>query len=377
MIDLSDTADQARFRADLRAWLAQNVPTEPTPGPLDARHAFLIEWHRRLYAAGYVGLSMPKHYGGQGLGPIEEAIFSQELSRVDGPPGPVNGYIARPLLSHGTEEQRRRYLAPMLRSEEFWCQGFSEPNAGSDLAGLQTRARDDGDCFRITGQKVWTSYGQFARHCLLLARTSSDGPKQAGITAFIVDLKTPGITLRPIVQMTGDEEFCEVFYDDVVVPKGSVVGAVGQGWEIAMATVAYERGPVDIGFQAKFEVMAARLARQISATGLDDVTARRTLARAAVGVEVLRLRCLHSLAARATGTPPGPDTSVDKLLMAATEQRLLSAAMELLGTAELGGDLSWFDAYLYSRAASVYGGTAQIQKNILANRVLGLPTRRS
>lgn len=376
MIDLQDTPDQATFRTELRKWLAANAPAEPMPSRLDVRHEFLTRWHRRLYDAGYVGLSWPREYGGQGLGPIEEAIFSQELSRAGAPPGPLLGYIGRPLLAFGTDEQRARYLAPMLRSEELWCQGFSEPNAGSDLAGLQTRARDDGDHYRITGQKVWTSYGQFARYCLLLARTSTDGPKQAGITAFIVDLESAGVTIRPIVQMTGDEEFCEVFYDDVIVPRENVVGSVGQGWEIAMMTVAYERGPVDIGYQAKFEVMAAALAREVAAAGLADLSARRSVARAAVGVEVLRLRCLQSLAERAQGKPPGPETSVDKLLMASAEQRLLSTAIEVLGATELNSDSSWFDAYLYSRAASVYGGTAQIQKNILANRVLKLPAGR-
>lgn len=376
MIDLRDTADQADFRSSLRAWLTENGPDEPMPSRLDARHAFLVSWHRRLYDAGYVGLSWPVEYGGRGLGPIEEAIFSQELGRAGTPPGPLLGYIGRPLLQFGTEEQRRRYLPAMLRSEELWCQGFSEPDAGSDLAGLQTRAREDGDQYRITGQKVWTSYGQFAKYCLLLARTSTEGPKQAGISAFIVDLQTPGITIRPIVQMTGDEEFCEVFYDDVVVPKANMVGALGQGWEIAMMTVAYERGPVDIGYQAKFEVMAAALAQTLRERDLEDDSARRRVARAAVGVEVLRLRCLQSLAERAKGKPPGPDTSVDKLLMASAEQNLLSTAVELLGPAALDPQTPWFDAYLYSRAASVYGGTAQIQKNILANRVLNLPAGR-
>lgn len=376
MIDLRDTADQAGFRASLRAWFTENVPHEPMPSRLDKRHAFLVSWHRRLYDAGYVGLSWPVEYGGRGLGPIEEAIFSQELGRAGAPPGPLLGYIGRPLLQFGTEDQRRRYLPAMLRSEELWCQGFSEPDAGSDLAGLQTRAREDGDHYRITGQKVWTSYGQFAKYCLLLARTSTEGPKQAGITAFIVDLETPGITIRPIVQMTGDEEFCEVFYDDVTVPKDNVVGVVGQGWEIAMMTVAYERGPVDIGYQAKFEALAAGLARTLRQRNLDDLSARRRVARAAVGVEVLRLRCLQSLALREQGKPPGPDTSVDKLLMSSAEQALLSAAVELLGPPALDPQTPWFGAYLYSRAATVYGGTAQIQKNILANRVLKLPAGR-
>ncbi len=374
MIDLTDSPSEATFRRDLRSWLEANIPSEPMPTRLDARHAFLTVWHKKLYSAGYIGISWPTEYGGRGLGVAEEAIFSQEIGRIGAPPGPMLGYIGRPLLSHGTPEQRQRYLPAMLRSEELWCQGFSEPNAGSDLAGLQTRAVDEGDHFLISGQKVWTSYGQFARYCLLLARTRTDGPKQGGITAFIVDLQTPGITIRPIVQMTGDEEFCEVFYDDVIVPKENVVGEVNQGRAIAMMTVAYERGPVDIGHQAKFEVMLEHLAASLRDSGRTDPETRRKVARAAVGVEILRLRCVQSLVRRAHGTPPGPDTSVDKLLMASTEQCLLTTAIELVGGEELsGGDTDWFNAYLYSRAATVYGGTAQIQKNILATKVLQLP----
>jgi alkylation response protein AidB-like acyl-CoA dehydrogenase len=374
VIDLRDTETEAEFRAGLRSWLASNMPTESMPTRLEERHAFLVTWHRRLYKAGYVGLSWPVEYGGRGFGPLEEAIFSQELAAAGAPPGPMLGYIGRPLLLHGTEEQRSRYLPAMLRSDELWCQGFSEPNAGSDLASLQTKAVDAGDHYLITGQKVWTSYGQFARYCLLLARTGGEGPKQAGITAFVVDLSSPGITIRPIVQMTGDEEFCEVFYDEVRVPKDNIVGSVGQGWEIALMTVAFERGPVDIGYQAKFEVYLEQLADQLRSTGRDDDANRRKLAAAAVSVEVLRLRCLQSLTRRAAGLPPGPDTSVDKLLMAGSEQQLLTTAIDLFGDREFAGqERPWFDAYLYSRAASVYGGTAQIQKNILANRVLKLP----
>jgi alkylation response protein AidB-like acyl-CoA dehydrogenase len=351
------------------------MPEERAPNRLDQRHQFLVRWHRKLYEAGYVGLSWPQQYGGQGLGPVEEAILSQELAAAGAPPGPMLGYIGRPLLMFGTDEQRDRYLPAMLRSDDLWCQGFSEPNAGSDLASLRTKAVAQGDHYVISGQKVWTSYGQFARYCLLLARTRTEGPKHAGISAFIVDLSSPGITVRPIAQMTGDKEFCEVFYDEVRVPRENLIGAEGQGWQIAMMTVAYERGPVDIGYQAKFEVILGELARELQRADRADQVNRRRLAGAAVAVEVLRLRCLQSLTLRANGAEPGPETSVDKLLMAASEQRLLSTAIELFGDGEVTGKhRPWFDAYLYSRSASVYGGSEQIQKNILATRVLRLPT---
>ena len=375
MIDLADTPDEASFRQQLRNWLREHVPPEPPPDLLPERHHFLRAWHRSLHDGGWTGISWPTQYGGRGLGVIEESIFNVELGLSEAPAGPHFGYIGRPLLHYGTEDQKQRYLPPMLASDELWCQGFSEPDAGSDLAGLSTRAVDAGDRFVVSGQKVWTSFAQFADFCLLLARTDPSKPKHAGITALVLDMRAPGVTVRPLTMSTGDAEFCEVFLDEVDVPKENVIGNVGQGWEIALTTLAYERGPVDIGFQARFERFLARLVDEAARRGgADDPAVRRELASAAVAVEVLRLQCLRSLTTRIeSAEPPGPEGSIDKVLMASTEQQLTTTALAILGPDTLVAEPSWFKAYLYARSASVYGGTREIQKNILAARVLQLP----
>lgn len=372
-MNLTETPAQAEFRAGLRQWLADNMPQGGPPRGLAERHAYLLDWHKRLYAAGWVGLSWPKQFGGQGRDAVAEAIFSEELGRSGAPPGPMLGYIGRPLMEFGTEYQRERYLPKMLASEETWCQGFSEPGAGSDLASLTTRAVESGADFVVTGQKIWTSYAQFAKYCLLLVRTRNEGPNHAGISALIVDMASPGISVRPIVQITGDEEFCEVFFDEVRVPKENLVGPLHGGWKIALTTLAYERGPVDIGYVARFQVLLSNLRDELIARGEVSSEVRKQVASASVAIEALRLQCLRSLSARVHGVPPGPESSVDKLLMARAEQQLLHVALATLGTSPLLQPGPWFNDYLYSRAASVYGGTEQIQRTILAERVLGLP----
>lgn len=372
-MNLADSPEEVDVRRRLRAWLADNKPADVMPEGLEDRHRYLVDWHKKLHRGGWVGLSWPTKYGGQGLGPVAEAIFGEELARADAPPGPLLGYIGRPFLQFGSEEQCRRYLPTLLASEELWCQGFSEPGAGSDLAALSTRADDAGDQFVVTGQKIWTSYAQFADFCLLLVRTSREGAKHRGISALIVDLRSPGVTVRPIVQITGDQEFCEVFFDETPVPKANLVGPLNGGWEIALTTMAYERGPVDIGYVARYQVLLTRLRDELVKRGPVPADVQRKVASASVMIETLRLQCLRSLTRRATGHPPGPESSIDKLLMANTEQYLLHVVTEALGADVLVGDSSWFNTYLYSRAATVYGGTAQIQKNILATRVLRLP----
>ena len=330
-----------------------------------------MEWYRLLYRHGWLGLSWPVEYGGRGLGPIEEAILNEEVGSAGGPPLPASGYIGRPILHHGSEEQKRQWLPPMLSFEEQWCQSFSEPGAGSDLAGISTRAVLEEGFYRLSGQKIWTSYGQFARFALVLTRTEPDSQRHHGLSLLVVDLTSPGVEVRPIITAEGAAEFCEVFYDDVAVPAGNLVGEAGQGWAYAMTTLAYERGPVDIGFQARYQSMLKDLAAQL--TDEDPVTAE-AIGRAAIAVEVLRMRSLQTLTRRADGALPGSEGSVDKLLMASTEQLLMRTALDLLGSrAFTDADSLWFRRYLYSRAATVYGGTAEIQKHIIAERVLHLP----
>ena len=376
-MDLRDSPEEAAFRSRLRAWLEDHAPKVPLPDDHEAQHHALVEWHKLLYRGGWVGLSWPLEYGGQGLGFMEESLLQSELGRIGAPPPPPLGYIGRAIMAYGSEEQRRRYLPALLSSDEMWCQGFSEPDAGSDLASLRTRATLDGDHFTVAGQKIWTSRAMFADYCFLLARTNADGPKHAGISAIIVDMKTPGITVRPIVEITRNRyHFCEVFFDDVVVPAGNLIGELNQGWTIAQTTLAYERGPADIGGQAQYTTMLRRIRDLAGQRGLAaDSATRRSCARAAVAIEVLRLRSLWGLTARRAGELPGPSGSIDKLLWSSTEQTLYRTAMEVLGPDASMSEVEWYNRYLRSRAATILGGTAQIQRNILATRVLDLPRR--
>ncbi|MGV0684642.1 acyl-CoA dehydrogenase family protein [Mycolicibacterium thermoresistibile] len=371
-MDLLDSPAEADFRARLRAWLRDNVPAEPEPAALADRWPGMRAFQKKMYEGGWVALSWPKEYGGQGLGPMEEAILSEELGRTNAPTTIPVSHLGRPILSHGTEEQRRRYLPPLLSGDEIWCQGFSEPGAGSDLASLRTKAVRDGDDYVITGHKTWTSLGAYADYCLLLARTDDAAPRHRGISAFILPLDLPGVEVRPIVLANGDEEFAEIHLDGARVPAANMLGAPTDGWKIAMEVVSYERGAVDIGYQAKFEHAFAELVTEL-ADRRDDPAVLRTIGRIAANLEVLRMHSLRSLSARVAGGAPGPESSIDKLLMTEVEQHLMGASLELLRDRRAHPRSEWFDRYLYGRAGSIYGGSAQIQKNILAQRVLGLP----
>ncbi|WP_119730280.1 acyl-CoA dehydrogenase family protein [Thermomonospora amylolytica] len=376
-MNFGDTPEEATFRQELRKWLAANVPEGPAPLGGPARAQFWAKWHRALFRGGWMGLSWPVEYGGRGLSPIYEAILADEVGAAGAPPVPHVGYLGRALLHYGTPEQRRRHLPGLLSGEETWCQGFSEPGAGSDLAALSTRAEraEDGG-YRVHGQKVWTSDAAWADWCLLLARTDPQAPRHRGISALVVDMRAPGVTVRPIRQINGDEEFNEVFFDGTPVPADRLVGEPGQGWEIAMTTVSYERGPADIGFSSRYARTLRRLEEVARQRQVPPAT-RRELARAYVHTEVLRLHVLRSLSARMAGGTPGPQSSVDKLLSTRTEQLLHHAAMDLHGSGPLLGDDGevLFD-YLYSRGSSIAGGTSQIQHSIVAERLLGLPRAR-
>ncbi|TYB48215.1 acyl-CoA dehydrogenase family protein [Actinomadura chibensis] len=377
-MDLRDSPEEAGFRGRLCAWLRENVPADPEPAVLAERWPYMRAFQRHLYRGGWVALSYPEQVGGQGLGPMEEAILSEELGRAGAPSLLPLGHLGRPLLSHGTDEQRRRYLPPLLASEEIWCQGFSEPQAGSDLAALRTRAVREGDAWVLNGHKTWTSYGAFADFCLLLARTDPDAVRHRGISAFIVPLDAPGVTVRPIVLANGDEEFAEIFLDDVRIPAANILGRPNEGWRIAMDVVNYERGAVETGYLPKFERYLSEIAAFVKARpAAPDRATLRALGDAAAALEVLRMHCLRTLSDRVSGAPPGPESSIDKLLMTAVEQKLTALSLSLLTDTAVDsagpGRAEWFDRYLYGRAGSIYGGSAQIQRNILAERLLGLP----
>jgi alkylation response protein AidB-like acyl-CoA dehydrogenase len=371
-MDFRDSPDEAQFRARLRAWLAGNVPPGGFPPEDQDRNSFQMEWHRTLYKGGWIGLSWPRSVGGQELGPMYDAILNDELGAAGAPRAPSIGFLGRVILQHGTADQQAEYLPGLLSGTHQWCQGFSEPGAGSDLASLRTRAdRTDGG-YVVNGQKVWTSRAQWSDYCLLLARSDPESTRHRGLSCFVVKTDTPGMTIRPIVQISGDRQFCEVFYDSVFIPQSQRIGPEGEGWKLAMSTVAYERGPADIGAISNHKRTLAEL-QQLAATSSRPDAARR-VARCRVQVEVLRLRVLASLSERVRGGVPGPEGSVDKLLMAETDQLLAHTRMYLLGAAPLVGDApEGLHDYFWSRAATIYGGTAQIQKSIVAERVLGLP----
>jgi alkylation response protein AidB-like acyl-CoA dehydrogenase len=372
---------ERELRDEVRAFLARNVP-EPSeiPHELDARIAFLRGWQARCYDAGYVGRAWPAEFGGGGRPTAEQLVVDQEFAAAGAPElvAVVGLDVLGPaLLAYGSNEQKARHLRPILSADEIWSQGFSEPEAGSDLASLRTSAVETPEGYVLNGQKTWISWGQFSRWCGVLARTDPDVAKHKGISLLIVDTESPGVELRPMEQITGHAEFCELFLDDVLVPKKNLLGRPGQGWEIAMHVVAHERGTAALPRQVMLRTWLDRLvadaagAMRDGAPVLTDEVAQATLAAALIDIEVLRHHASRTMSAFVNGGAVGPESSGVKLLMAQAEQRLGLAALEVLG-AELGPSF-WQERYLYSRAASVYGGAQQIQRSILADRVLGLP----
>jgi alkylation response protein AidB-like acyl-CoA dehydrogenase len=389
-MQLAATESERRLQDEIRSFLAAERPDAARlPRSLEDRMEALRAWQARCYEAGYVGRAWPLEFGGGGGPAAEQIIIDQELAAAGAPEfANVVGLdvLGPSLLRFGSDEQRRRYIPPILAAEEIWCQGFSEPDAGSDLASLRTRADDRGDHFVIGGQKTWVSWGQFARWCGVLARTHDAGPKHRGISMLIVDMRSPGVELRPMTQITGHAEFCELFLDDVVVPKENLLGGLGDGWKIAMHTLGHERGTAALPRQVKLRTWldrAVRVASERTVDGdplIDDPGAQVALARAAIAVEVLRHHAYRTVGEFLNGGAVGSDSSSVKLLMAEAEQRLAATVLELLGPtiehAEPGADDEdgfWHETYLYSRAASVYGGTQQIQRSIIADRVLALP----
>ncbi len=360
------------FRAEFRSWLTIHDPgPEPDPGDTLKEHEFRAAWRRTLYEGGWLGVSWPAAYGGRDLSPLHETIINEELgtASIPNPAGPL-GWLGRAILAYGTEEQRQEHLVPLLKGDTQWCQGFSEPGAGSDLAALSTFAQRDGDVYRINGQKLWTSGAQFAEWCLLLARTDRSVPRHKGISCLIVPMSTPGVTVRPFRQAWGGERFCEVFFDDALVAEANRLGAEGDGWPLATTVLAYERGPSELGMVASWRALLTKLDQ--ATVGDDD--RRMALARCYVASEACRLRLTESLSRRAKGAAPGPHSSIDKLLMIRAEQALGGLELDAAGAASHTGiDEGVGQRYLFSRAASIYGGAEQIQRNIVAQRILGLP----
>ena len=389
-MQLTETPSERALAHDVSAFLTrEGLLSAELPRALDDRMSVLRRWQAACYAAGYVGRAWPAEFGGGGRPPVEQIIVDQELAAA-GAPEFVNivglDVLGPSLLRFGNDDQRQRHIPAILSAEEIWCQGFSEPEAGSDLASLRTRAVQDGDNFVINGQKTWVSWGQYATWCGLLARTDDSVPRHRGISMLIVDMTSPGVEVRPMTQITGHAEFSELFLDDVVVPRENLLGQLGDGWKIAMHTLGHERGTAALPRQVKLRTWldrAVSVAAQREVDGrpvLANPEAQTALARALIEIEVLRHHAYRTVGEFLNGGAVGPESSSVKLLMAEAEQRLAATVLEVLGPALLDGDPDhvhendfWYETYLYSRAASVYGGTRQIQRDIIADRVLSLP----
>jgi len=393
-MDLTYTPEDIAFRKQVRAWLEQNLPSPPIT-TLEQRR----QWHRRLYEAGYLGMGWPKPYGGGGARPMEQAIVADEMARANAP-APTNGLglgiVGPTIVVHGTEAQKQRYLRKILTAEELWCQLYSEPNAGSDLASLKTSAAEQGDHFVVNGQKIWTSGGPIADWGLLLARTNAAAPKHKGISCFLMNMRQPGVEVRPLKQITGSSEFSEVFMTNARVEKSDQIGKLGEGWAIAQTTLGYERGGRSLArvttYAAQYGslVNAARRLRRHGRPLVDDPTVRQKLGRIWAELEVERYSALRVLTQLERGEHPGAGGSVTKLSYSEFEKRFMELAQEILGPygqltdgappeyrlqidTAVGEHGTWAYAFLWSRAGTIYAGSSEIQKNVIGERILGLP----
>jgi alkylation response protein AidB-like acyl-CoA dehydrogenase len=376
-MDYRDSPAEADFRARLRAWLGAHNPGLPTSSTDDEYWAHQAEWHTALYDAGFFGLSWPSRYGGHDLPPVFDVILDQELAAAGAPPRPSLGYLVQGFTTHGSEDIKNRFLPGLISGRERWCQGFSEPDAGSDLASLRTTAGRDGNDYVVNGHKIWTSYSDVAEWCFLLARTDPQAPKHKGISAFAVPMRQPGIEQRPLRMINGiTTEFGQVLFDGARVPAGNMVGEPGDGWRVAMTIVSHEREPGELGFVARYAKTVNEIEEEVRADpGAFRTGTREGVAWAYVQAEMLRLHVCRRLSERLDGLQHGPGGSIDKLLMTWVEQTVGAAALEVSGPrAALDTDDTALKVYLYSRAQSVMGGTSQVQKNIIASRILGLPT---
>ncbi len=393
-MDFTFAAAEEQFRLELRQWLAEHLPPGwgapdyPYPKTYEEWATLRRQWDRTLYAGGYAGLSWPKEYGGRGATLVEQVIYYEEVARARAPEelGRNAKLLLGPtIIHHGTEEQKRRFLPRILSGDDIWCQGFSEPNAGSDLASLSTRAVRDGDELVVNGQKVWTSNARVADWIFMLVRTDPGAPKHQGITFLLADMKTPGITVRPIIQMTGSAEFCETFFDNVRVPLANVVGAENEGWRVTATALSHERGTMAFHRHAmmrlEFDELVDMARRRPGGRAVaEDPLLRQRLAQCHAELELLRWTLYRNLTRQLRGEPAGPEGSIVKLYWSELYQRINELALDILGPAsqiadgalaEEGG--RWQHRFLKSRGDTIHSGTNQIQRNIIGERLLGLP----
>jgi len=379
-MDLTFTDRETAFRDELRAWFAANRPGEEPTHDEDAHYAWRRDFQRRLAQDGLAAVHWPPEYGGRGATLTESAIFFEELGRSGAPlPANVLGVLlAGPtIMAWGNPEQKERYLAPILSAEEIWCQGFSEPDAGSDLAALKTRAVQDGDGWVVTGQKVWTSGAQYSKWCMLVARTDPEAPKHKGLTYFLMDMEQEGVEVVPLRQITGEPEFNELFIDGARIPDENVLGGVGNGWKVALTTLMNERAGLGFSLQVRLRQLLDALIEEAAGRGLlDDPLIADRLGDLHLRTETLRLTAYRGLTAIEKYGQPGPEGSLLKWIWSDTNQQLAQLAADLLGPSALTAGDRWAYELLRSRGNSIEGGTTEVLKNIVAERVLGLPKAR-
>ena len=368
-MDFADAPEEREFRLRLRSWLADHNPHLGASSASDRYWEGQPDWHRSLYEGGYYGLSWPRRYGGHGLPTVYDVILDEELANAEAPPRPSLGYLVQGILHHGSDSIKERFLPGLISGKDRWCQGFSEPDAGSDLASLRTRAEQDGDEYVVTGHKIWTSNSDVADWCFLLARTDTGVPNHKGLSVFAMPMHQASVEQRPLKMINGvTREFGEVVFDRARVPAENMIGQLGEGWAIAMTIVSHEREPQELGFASRYAKSVKQLVHLVheDPDRYDDEQ-RRDLAWAIVEADMLQRLVSRRLSDRLDGLKHGPEGSIDKLLMTQVEQTVGHAALSLGGD-----DPAWLSVYLYSRAQSVMGGTAQIQRNLIATRVLGL-----
>jgi alkylation response protein AidB-like acyl-CoA dehydrogenase len=379
-VDLTLTPDEEAFRDDVRTWLEANHPGPEPDGDDSAKFQFQRDWQLRMHEDGWAGISWPKEYGGRGASLLEQTIFYSEMARANVPrPANILGLVmgGPVVMAHGDESQKERFLEPILSAREIWCQGFSEPESGSDLASLKTKATRVEGGWAVTGQKVWTTLAHVSKWCMLVARTDPDAPKHKGLTYFICDMEQDGIEVRPLVQITGEAEFNEVFFNEAFIPDENVIGGVGNGWMVAITTLMNERAGLGASAAVGIANDLEALIGLINERGLgSDPMLQQRVAKLKMGAEALRLGALRSLSTQMQTGIHGPEGSLLKWQWGAINQELTELATDVLGPEGLDPEEEWTYKLLRSRANSIEGGTTEVLKNIIAERVLGLPKLR-
>lgn len=393
-MDLNLTPEEQQFRDELRAWLGSNVPRDwerrTREYSMHERFAFLRDWQKQVFDGGWAGVAWPKEYGGRGASLIQQVIFTEEMGRAGAPPlANLLGLslIGPTIVAFGTEDQKKRYLKKILSAEEIWCQGFSEPNAGSDLANVRTESRVDGDHFVINGQKVWNSYGWAADWCALLTRSDPESQKHKGLTYVLVDMHSPGVEVRPLLQITGETEFTEIFFHDVHVPIQNALGPIGDGWNVAIGTLMHERATLGASVQVAYRrqldrlIELSHLTTRNGSTAAHDPVMRQKLAQCHAELEIMRLNQMRSITKINQSGVPAAEGSLQKIFWSEFNQRFQQVAMEMLGpTGQLTkgapgviDDGTWAYSFLRARGNTIEAGTSEIQRNIVGHFVLGLP----